>query len=142
MSAEILLVDDSATDAELIIRTLRKGNVSNRVVCVRDGVEALDYLFRRGTFSGRTGAPPCLILLDLNMPKVGGIEVLQQLKARGATQPIPVVVLTSSVAQRDIVESYNLGVSSYLVKPVSLAAFSDVVGLVGLCFTITSPATA
>ena len=142
MNIEILLVDDSATDAELILRTLRKGNVTNDVVCVRDGVEALDYIFRRGGFNGRTGAAPCLILLDLNMPKVGGIEVLQQLKAQPETKSIPVVVLTSSVAQQDIVESYNLGVSSYLVKPVSLAAFSEVVGLVGLCWTITTSETA
>jgi two-component system response regulator len=139
-AAEILLVDDSAEDAELTLRTLRKGKVNNPVYPVRDGVEALQFVFGEGLYSNRQGRLPSLIMLDLKMPQIGGIEVLQRLKADPHTASIPVVVLTASAAHRDIIQSYNLGVNSYLIKPVSLAAFAEVISQVGLSWTITNAA--
>jgi CheY-like chemotaxis protein len=129
---EILLAEDSDADAELIARALSKGHVVNKVVRVRDGVEALDFVFRTGEFGARPSGNPKLILLDLKMPRLGGIEVLGRLKGDPATRVIPVVMLTSSSEERDIVESYDLGVNSYLVKPVDFAAFTTVVSQAGL----------
>lgn len=130
---DILLVEDNPDDAELTRRALKKNNLANNLVHVIDGEEALDYLFARGRFSERTaGNGPRLILLDLKLPKVDGLEVLQEIKASPLTKFIPVVVLTSSKEERDIVESYKLGVNSYIVKPVEFKRFVEVVGELGL----------
>jgi two-component system, response regulator len=135
-TVEILLVEDSDADAQLIMRALSKGNVINRIVRVRDGVEGLDFVNRTGQFKDRQGGNPKLILLDLKMPRMDGIEVLRRLKADAATKVIPVVMLTSSAEERDVVETYNLGVNSYLVKPVDFAAFSSVVAQAGLYWAV------
>ncbi|MGB6308399.1 MAG: response regulator [Steroidobacteraceae bacterium] len=135
-AVEILLVEDSDADAELIIRALRKSNLVNNVVRLRDGVEALEFIFREGTFSGRPGGQPRLILLDLKMPRLGGIEVLRRLKAHERMRIIPVVVLTSSAEEQDVTDSYKLGVNSYLVKPVEFAAFTAVITQTGLYWAV------
>jgi len=135
-AADILLVEDSDADAEMTIRALSKGNVVNKVVRVHDGVEALDFLFRAGAFVDRSGAQPKLILLDLKMPRLGGIDVLRRIKADDLTKVIPVIMLTSSAEERDIVESYHLGVNSYLVKPVNFSMFTDVVSHAGLYWAV------
>ena len=135
-AVEILLVEDSDADAELIVRALRKSNVVNKVVRLRDGVEALEFVFREGAFSERRGAQPRLILLDLKMPRLGGIDVLRRLKADDKEKVIPVVVLTSSAEERDVVESYQLGVNSYLVKPVEFSAFTSVINQTGLYWAV------
>ena len=121
---EILLVEDNPNDAELALRALKKNHLANNVVVVTDGEEALDFIFARGAFSQRqveTG--PKVILLDLKLPKVDGLEVLRAIKGDPRTKVIPVVVLTSSREERDIVESYRLGVNSYIVKPVDFDKF-------------------
>jgi two-component system response regulator len=133
---EILLVEDSDADAELIVRALRKSNVVNQVVRLRDGVEALEFVFREGAFSQRRGGQPRLILLDLKMPRLGGIDVLRRLKSDEAVKMIPVVVLTSSAEEQDVVNSYKLGVNSYLVKPVEFSAFTDIIGQIGLYWAV------
>lgn len=121
---EILLVEDNPSDAELTLRALTKHNLANHVVVVTDGEEALDFIFARNTFSDRNFENrPKVILLDLNLPKVNGLEVLKVLKKNERTRGIPVVVLTSSSEERDIVESYRLGVNSYIVKPVNFDKF-------------------
>jgi two-component system, response regulator len=125
-SVEILLAEDNAQDAEMTLRALRRGNVANPVHWVKDGAEALEFLF------SRRDRPPRLVLLDIKMPKVDGIEVLRRLKADAATRTIPVVVMTSSNEERDIVETYRLGVNSYIVKPVQFEAFLDTVSKLGL----------
>jgi CheY-like chemotaxis protein len=126
-SVEILLVEDTDADAEMTARALRKANIAAKLLRVRDGVEALEFVLREGIFRGRGAGQPRLILLDLKMPKLGGIEVLRRLKAADATRFIPVVVLTSSAEERDISESYRLGANSYLVKPVSSVPFADLI---------------
>jgi two-component system response regulator len=136
VAADILLAEDSDADAEMIVRALRKGSVVNKLVRVRDGVEALEFVFREGAFGQRAGEHPKLILLDLKMPRLGGIDVLRRLKADDRTKVIPVVMLTSSAEERDIVESYNLGVNSYLVKPVNFSTFTDVVAQAGLYWAV------
>jgi two-component system response regulator len=135
-AVEILLVEDSDADAELITRALRKANVVNSMVRVHDGVEALEFVFREGAFAQRRGGQPRLILLDLKMPRLGGIDVLRRLKADPATRLIPVVVLTSSAEEQDVLESYKLGVNSYLVKPVAFADFSYVITQTGLYWAV------
>jgi two-component system response regulator len=135
-AVDILLVEDGDADAEMIFRALRKGSVVNKVVRVRDGVEALEFVFREGGFVGRAGGQPKLILLDLKMPRLGGIDVLRRLKADERTRIIPIVMLTSSAEERDVIESYNLGVNSYLVKPVNFSTFTDVVGQAGLYWAV------
>jgi two-component system, response regulator len=135
-AADILLAEDSDADAELTLRALRKGNLLNKVVRVRDGVEALEYLFREGEFLKRPGGNPKLLLLDMKMPRLGGLDVLRRLKADERTKLIPVVVLTSSAEDRDIIESYQVGVNSYLVKPVDFAEFTRVVVQVGLYWAV------
>ena len=135
-AVEILLVEDSDADAEMTTRAIRKGNVVNRLVRVRDGVEALDFVFREGVYSQRSGGNPRLILLDLKMPRLGGIDVLRRLKADQATKTIPVVVFTSSAEEKDVVESYQLGVNSYLVKPVEMIAFTNVIAQTGLYWAV------
>ena len=115
---EILLVEDNAEDAEMTMRALRKPNLANHLHWVKDGEEALDYLFCSGPYAHRNpGQPPKLVLLDIKMPKVDGIEVLRRVKG-SALRTIPVVVMTSSNEERDVLESYRLGVNSYIVKPV------------------------
>jgi two-component system, response regulator len=125
---EILLVEDSSEDAELTIRGLRSGKLANRVHVVRDGEEALDFIFCRGAYSNRKmHDPPRLILLDLKLPKVDGLEVLRQIKADARTSLIPVVILTSSREDRDVVNGYKLGVNSYIQKPVDFDQFRETV---------------
>lgn len=135
-AVEILLVEDSDADAELIGRALRKGNIVNKVVRVRDGVEALEFVFREGAFKERRGEQPRLILLDLKMPRLSGLDVLRRLKADEVTKLIPVVVLTSSAEEQDVLESYKHGVNSYLVKPVAFADFTNVIGQTGLYWAV------
>jgi two-component system response regulator len=127
----ILLVEDSENDAELTIAALGK-HLANHVDVARDGVEALDYLFRRGAFAGRTTGAPVLVMLDLKMPKVDGLEVLRTIKADPTLKQLPVVILTSSREQRDVVQSYELGVNAYVVKPVEFEQFADAVKQLGL----------
>lgn len=125
---EILLVEDNMADAELTIRTLKKAKLANHLLHVKDGVEALDFLFCRGVFEGRKlNKHPKVILLDIKMPRVNGIEVLKQLKENEDTKLIPVVIMTSSNEEKDIVESYKLGVNSYVVKPVGFEGFAKAV---------------
>lgn len=122
---EILLIEDNLYEAELAIRSLRKNNIANNVVHIDDGQEALDYIFNREKYEGNNAQyTPRLILLDLNLPKVGGLEILKQIKSDENTKMTPVVVLTSSKEERDIVDSYRLGVNSYIVKPVNFESFS------------------
>lgn len=136
---EILLVEDNPKDAEMTQRALRKHNFGNSLHWVKDGAEALDYVFCRGAYADREPArPPRLILLDIKMPKVDGIEVLRQVKADEKTRTVPVVVMTSSNEERDVVESYRLGVNSYIVKPVEFAAFLEVVAKIGLYWVLTN----
>ena len=135
-AVEILLVEDSDTDAEMIVRSLRKGNLVNHVFRVHDGVEALEFIFREGEYRERRGGNPKLILLDVKMPRLGGIDVLRKLKSEESTKVIPIVMLTSSAEDRDIDESYHLGVNSYLVKPVNFSEFTNVVAQVGLYWAV------
>jgi CheY-like chemotaxis protein len=131
-AVEVLLVEDNATDAELALRALRGMGLRNPLVVVKDGAEALDFLFARGKWADRDIAdPPKLVLLDLRLPRVDGIEVLRQVKADERTRMIPVVVLTSSRQHPDIRQCYELGANSYIVKPVDFGKFADAVGKVG-----------
>ncbi|MDN5374475.1 MAG: hypothetical protein PWP32_1240 [Methanothermobacter sp.] len=135
--ADILLVEDNPTDAELTIRALKKNNLANKLHWVKDGEEALDYIFASGSYSDRDPENlPKLILLDLRMPKVDGLEVLQEIKRNDSTSKIPVVVLTSSKEDRDIVESYKLGVNSYVSKPVEFDEFISAVSTLGFYWMI------
>jgi len=130
---EILLVEDNETDAELTIRALKRNNLANKLVWVKDGAEALEFIFAAGKYSKRNmEGLPRLILLDLRMPKVDGLEVLQTIKADERTKMIPVVILTSSKEDKDIVESYELGVNSYVSKPVEFDRFTEAVSTLGL----------
>jgi two-component system, response regulator len=132
-TTELLLAEDNPQDLELALRALRKANLSNRIQVARDGAEVLDFLFGTGAFVGRTTAErPKVILLDLKLPKVDGLEVLRRIKADPLTRDIPVVVLTSSREQRDVTESYKLGVNSYIVKPVNFERYAEAVRDLGL----------
>lgn len=132
-SIEILLVEDNPNDEELTLYALKKNNITNRIQVVRDGAEALEYLFCTGTYAHRQiNDTPKVVLLDLKLPKVDGLEVLEKIKADVRTRKIPVVMLTSSREERDIVESYQLGVNSYIVKPVDFEQFSEAVRQLGL----------
>jgi two-component system response regulator len=134
---EILLVEDNADDEELTMHALKKVNLVNHIDVVRDGAEALEYIFGTGAYAERVlENGPRLIFLDLKLPKVDGLEVLQRLKSDARTRMIPVVVLTSSREERDIVESYQLGVNSYIVKPVDFEQFMHSVGQVGLYWVL------
>ena len=129
----ILLVEDNPDDEALTLRALRKSNVVNEVVVARDGVEALDYLFATGAHEGRDpAAVPQVVLLDLKLPRVDGLEVLRRMRADERTRLLPVVVLTTSTEQRDIVESYRLGANSYIRKPVDFVQFTEAVRQLGL----------
>ena len=130
---EILLVEDNPQDLELALRALRKGNLTNRVQTARDGVEALEFIFCEGAHAARKiEDSPRVILLDLKLPKVSGLEVLRRIKGDPRTRGIPVVVLTSSKEQSDVVESYQLGVNSYIVKPVNFESFVGAVQQLGM----------
>jgi two-component system response regulator len=128
---EILLVEDNERDAELTMRALKKGGIANKLLWVKDGEQALDYLFRRGIYAEREDVVPRLVLLDLKMPRVNGIEVLKEVKAHERTKRIPIVMMTSSQEERDVAQTYDLGVNSYVVKPVDFAAVADVVRQAG-----------
>jgi CheY-like chemotaxis protein len=127
----IVLAEDNANDVELTMTALRENRVVNEVVVVRDGAEALDYLYKRNGFANRPGNNPALLLLDLKMPKVDGIEVLRQVKSDPALKMIPVVVLTSSREEQDLVQTYDLGVNAYVVKPVDFHEFIEAVKMLG-----------
>jgi two-component system response regulator len=128
---DILLVEDNPTDAELVLRVLRKNNLANKVVWVKDGKEALDYLFRLGNYAARTISMPRVVFLDLRLPKVDGLEVLRQMRDNEHTCTIPVVVLTSSKEESDISASYLLGANSFVAKPVGFDEFSNAVAELG-----------
>jgi CheY-like chemotaxis protein len=127
----ILLVEDSPRDAELALNALEAHQLANEVVHVRDGADALDYLYRRGEFEGRSDGQPALVLLDLKLPKVDGLEVLRQLKGDPELRIIPVVMMTSSREEQDLLQSYHLGVNAYVVKPVKFNDFIEAVKQVG-----------
>jgi CheY-like chemotaxis protein len=135
---DILLVEDNPADAELAMRALRKGKLANHVTWVKDGVEALDFIFRKGAYAGRPDQNPRLILLDLKLPKVDGIEVLKQVKENERTRAIPVVMVTSSQEWRDMSDSYELGVNSYVVKPVDFEQFSETVAKAGFYWMVVN----
>lgn len=134
---DILLVEDSDEDAELTLRALRKKKVGNRIHRVKDGEEALDYLFARGAYADRyVQDRPRVVLLDLKLPKVDGVEVLRAIRGDARTRTVPVVVLTSSREERDVVETYSLGVNSYIVKPVEFDAFLTAVEQLGFYWVL------
>ena len=135
---KILLVEDNADDVELTLAALEGNRVANEVVVVRDGAEALDYLYRRGAYADRHTDDPGLILLDLKMPKVDGVEVLRQVKNDPAMRSIPVVMLTSSREEQDLVNSYNLGVNAYVVKPVVFEEFVKAVKVLGQFWVVVN----
>jgi two-component system response regulator len=130
---EILLVEDNPNDVELTLRALKKHNITNKIHVVKDGAEALEYIFAKGVYANRKIEDyPKVILLDLKLPKVDGLEVLRQIKSNEQTKLIPVVVLTSSKEERDLVESYRLGANSYITKPVDFESFVKAVSELGL----------
>jgi two-component system, response regulator len=133
----ILLVEDNADDEDLTLRALKKSNIMNRVVVARDGVQALDYLFIRGDHATRDASEqPQVILLDLKLPKLDGLEVLRALRADPRTKLLPVVILTSSAEEQDILRGYNLGANSYIRKPVDFTQFVDAVRQLGLYWLV------
>ena len=134
----IVLAEDNANDVELTMSALREGHVMNEVAVVRDGAEALDYLYARGAYANRPGGNPALLLLDLKMPKVGGLEVLRQIKLEPSLKTIPVVVLTSSREETDLLETYDMGVNAYVVKPVDFADFVDAVKRLGAFWAVVN----
>ena len=134
---QILMVEDNPTDAELALRAFKKHNLANKVHWVKDGEEALDFIFSRGDYSDRKeNQRPKLVLLDLKLPKVDGLEVLRQTKSNAATKVIPVVVLTSSKEEQDMIDSYRLGVNSYITKPVDFDKFVESVKELGMYWLV------
>lgn len=134
---EILLIEDNPDEAELAIRSLRKNNLANNLVHIDDGAEALDYIFCRGKYAGNDiSFTPKVILLDLKLPRVGGLEILKQVKTDERTKSIPVVILTSSKEDSDLIEGYNLGVNSYIVKPVNFESFAKAISELGMYWVI------
>lgn len=137
MARVILLVEDNASDEKLTLRALRKGNLTNEIVVARDGVEALDYLFGRGPHAGRDpGDQPALVLLDLNLPRISGLDVLQQIRADERTRLLPVVVLTSSTLDEDTLGSYQRGANAYVRKPVDFVAFIEAARTLGMFWVL------
>jgi two-component system response regulator len=145
MTAEkaILLVEDNPKDEALTMRALRKSNMLNEIVVARDGVEALDYLFGRGMYLGRDASKlPEIVLLDLKLPKIDGLEVLRAIRSNAATKLLPVVILTSSLEDQDICQSYDLGVNSYVRKPVDFVEFMTAVKQLGVYWLLLNQAVA
>lgn len=137
----ILLVEDNPDDVTLTLRAFKKSNILNEVMVAHDGVEALDYLLATGAYSGRNnGLMPQLILLDLKLPKLDGMEVLRRIRADNRTRLLPVVILTSSKEEQDIVDGYNLGANSYIRKPVDFAQFSEAIRQLGLYWLVLNEA--
>lgn len=137
--ADIVLVEDNPNDAEITIRSLKKHHLANKLVWLKDGVEALDYLLARGDYSNRNVDDlPKVIFLDLKLPKIDGLEVLEQIRNNEAIKKIPVVVLTSSKEEEDVVKTYNLGVNSYIVKPVEFENFAKAIAEVGFYWLVTN----
>ena len=134
----ILYAEDSPMDVELTLAALEEHHLANEVVAVADGVEALDYLYRRGAFATREAGNPAVVLLDLKMPRVDGLEVLRQVKSDPELRTIPVVIMTSSREERDLVESYRLGVNAYVVKPVDFEQFVAAVKEVGMFWAVVN----
>jgi CheY-like chemotaxis protein len=132
----ILLVEDNAHDVELTLAAFEENHLANEVVVMRDGVEALDYLHRRGIFKMRAQGNPAVVLLDLKLPRVDGLEVLKQMKEDPQLRTVPVVMLTSSREERDLVNSYNLGVNAYVVKPVDFGDFVNAMNKLGLFWAV------
>ncbi len=139
MQPVILLVEDNASDEALTLRALKRSNVANRVVVVRDGAEALDYLFAKGAYSERdAGETPRVVMLDLNLPKIGGLDVLRAIRADERTRLLPVVILTSSEEDQDLVAGYAGGANSYVVKPVDFTEFADAVRQLGMYWLLVN----
>lgn len=137
----ILLVEDNPDDEMLTIRALKKNNILNKVIVARDGEEAIDYIMAKGKFAGREkDSLPQVIMLDLKLPKVNGLDVLRQIRSNEATRLVPVVILTSSKEEKDMVESYNLGANSYVRKPVDFNQFSEAVNQLGLYWLLLNEA--
>lgn len=137
--ADIVLVEDNPNDAEITIRSLKKHRLANKLVWLKDGVEALDYLLARGEYADRNiNDLPKVIFLDLKLPKVDGIEVLEKIRNSEPVKKIPVVVLTSSKEEEDVVKTYNLGVNSYIVKPVEFENFAKAIAEVGFYWLVTN----
>jgi two-component system response regulator len=132
----ILLVEDSPKDAELTLVALDEYHLANEVLHLRDGAQALDFLYRRGEFAGRSNGQPAVVLLDLKMPKVDGLEVLRQMKSDPQLRRIPVVIMTSSREEQDLLNSYELGVNAYVVKPVKFQEFVEAVKQVGAFWAV------
>lgn len=133
MEVEILIVEDNPNDAEMAMRALKRNNLTNKVYIVNDGEEALDFILSRGKYSIRKKCVrPRMVLLDLKLPKIDGLEVLREIKGNPETRIIPVIVLTSSKEEKDLIESYKLGVNSYIVKPVEFEKFVDAVNELGM----------
>ena len=134
---EIILIEDNPNDAELITRVLRKHNLVNKCIVLKDGVEAIDFLFSQGGFADRPASEnPKLILLDLKLPRVNGIEVLRKIKSDDRTRKIPVVVLTSSTEPRDLKETYELGANSYVSKPIKFEEFAKAIAEMGMYWLV------
>ena len=136
----ILLVEDNERDVELTLAALEEHNLANEVVVARDGAEALDYLYQRGKYSDRADGLPAVVLLDLNMPKVDGMEVLQRMKIDPVLKQVPVVMVTSSRVEQDLVRSYELGVNAYVVKPVDFQKFIESIRQIGFFWAIINEA--
>jgi two-component system response regulator len=137
----IVLIEDNANDEELTLRAFRKSNIVNRVVVLRDGAEALDYFFCRGAHAGRPpGEVPQVVLLDLKLPKIDGLDVLRALRADERTRRIPIVILTSSAEDQDLLRGYGLGANSYVRKPVDFTAFVEAVRQLGLYWLVINQA--
>jgi CheY-like chemotaxis protein len=134
----ILLAEDNENDIELTLTALQEVRLSNEVEVVRDGADALDYIFQRGVYADRSGGLPCVILLDLKMPKIDGLEVLRQIKSDATLRKIPVVMLTSSCEEKDLVDSYDLGVNAFVVKPVDFNQFLKAIRSLGMFWAITN----
>jgi len=132
----ILLIEDNPKDLELTLLALDKSNLANEVVTMRDGAEALDYLFRQGAYRDRTPGNPAVVLLDLKLPKVDGIQVLERIKADESLQAVPVVMLTTSREEKDLVHSYQLGVNAYVVKPVAFKEFIQAIQDLGIFWAV------